>query len=156
MPVTPKARRQVELVIVPLLAALCMALVIGAIVLDRDAASCPPASWHNNVHVTLGGDHGITASAAAITACAGQKCTPLTPTFARSSASSTNLLAAHTDNTWVFDVGKTPPTLLTFRVYDASGKVLAQQSNSLNWTRVGGSEICGGPMAQLNVMLPLR
>lgn len=153
MPVVPPARRRVELIAVPLLAALCMAFIIGAIVLNKNSASCPPTSWHNRVNVTLGGDQPRMAAAAAITACSGSKCVPLSPTFARSSANFNNLLATHEQGGWFFNVGQLPPTALTFRVYDSKGNVLAQQSNSLNWTRVGGSEICGGPMGQMNVLL---
>ncbi|WP_442213232.1 hypothetical protein [Specibacter sp. RAF43] len=149
------SRRRVELVVIPVMAALCMAFIIGAIVLDRDAGSCPPASWHNHVSVTLAGNHDAVAAAAAVTACTGSACIPLSPTFARNSAGGTGLLAHQPDGSWVLSVGSKPPAHVTFSVFDASGTVLARASNALNWTRVAGTEKCGGPMAEVRVLLQL-
>ncbi|WP_104091036.1 hypothetical protein [Arthrobacter sp. GMC3] len=158
MPVTPFTRRRVELVLVPMVAALCMAFIIGAIVMDRDSGSCPPSAWHNQVNLTLAGDTSTAAKANAVTACAGSKCVPLTPTFAKNASSggaSASLLTHEADGSWVLDVGSQPPNSLTFRVFDVAGNLLAQQSTAMNWTRVGGSEQCGGPMAAMKVFLRL-
>lgn len=149
MPAMPPPRRRVELVLVPVMAALCMAFIIGAIVLDTNAGTCPPQNWHNRVTLTLTGNHA--AEAAAVTVCAGATCAPPAPTVAKAASVDSSLLAHQANGSWVLNTGAAPPPVVTFRVFDVTGKVLAQQSNSLNWTRVGGSERCGGPMAGMQV-----
>lgn len=158
MPAIPFTRRRVELVLVPMMAALCMAFIIGAIVTDRDAGPCPPPGWHNQVSLTLAGDTRTVAQSQSVTACSGAGCIPLAPTFAKNtveSNGSASLLTHQADGSWLLDVSPQPPSIFTFRVYDHAGKLLAQQSNTLNWTRVGGSEQCGGPMATMKILLRL-
>lgn len=153
MSVSPSTRRRAELVLIPLLAALSMALIIGAIVVDRDSGTCPSANWHNHVSLTLSGDQAEYARVSTITACEGSKCVPLAPTFAKKTSDSSILLSHQGDGSWILNVGSKPPASLTFSAFDSSGNLLAQQSSALNWTRVGGSEQCGGPMDSMKVLL---
>ena len=37
------------------------------------------------------------------------------------------------------------PETVTITAYSADGSVLARREVDLGWTRVGGSEACGGP-----------
>lgn len=156
MPAVRSSRRRVELVLVPFVAALCMAFIIGAIVMDKDAVACPPATWHNHVTLALAGDPDATARVSAVTACTGSKCVPLTPTFAKNAPGGSAMLSRQPDGSWLLDAGSQPASVITFRAFDAAGNVLAQQSSTLNWTRVGGNEKCGGPMASMKVPLSMR
>lgn len=149
MPVAPTARRRVELVLVPLVAAFCMALIIGAIVLDRDRRPCSTPNWDNHVSVTLSDSSKV----ASVTACSGSECVPMAPMFAKSSTGSTRLLAHQKDGSWLLNVGAQPPSAISFQAFDESGNVLAAQSTDLNWTRVSGNERCGGRMADIKVGL---
>jgi hypothetical protein len=137
-------RRRVELVLVPMVAALCMAFVIGAIVLDRDGANCPAAGWDNAVDVTAAGHPDAVA---AMTACTGTGCLPPAPSFSRTATNGSGKLMRSGDNSWTLKTGKDIPGTVTFRAFDAAGNLLTQQTASLYWTRVGGSESCGGPMS---------
>ena len=137
-------RRRVELVLVPMVAALCMAFVIGAIVLDRDGVKCPPSSWNNSVTVTAAGDPGAVA---AMTACTGNGCLPPSPPFAQKSTTGSGKLVHAANGSWTLNTGDEIPGTVTFRAYGASGNLLSQTTASLYWTRVGGSEHCGGPMS---------
>lgn len=149
------ARRRVELVAVPLVATLCMVFIIGAIVLDRNNGSCPAANWENKVTLTLGGNPMSIAAASAVTSCVGVNCKPADPRFAKSSADHTELLLHQSDGTWLYSPQTAAPVNVTFKVFNASGQILAEQSYALNWTRVGGTEHCGGPMAPMKVPLQL-
>lgn len=145
----PSTRRRVELVLVPLVAAFCMAFIIGAIIIDRDAGLCPTPTWKNQLTLSLTGD----VDATAVTACSGTDCVPLPPSFAKNATESPSVLTPQKDGTWLFDVAGTPPKSVSFRVYDQSWKVVAAQSAALNWTRVSGNERCGGHMAPIGVVL---
>ncbi|MEO6529324.1 MAG: hypothetical protein ABI563_04480 [Specibacter sp.] len=149
MPVAPNTRRRVELLLVPLVAAFCMALIIGAIVLDRDGGPCTTPNWDNHLTLTL----SDSSRAASVTACSGSECVPTDPTFARSGTGNTRLLTHQKDGSWLLNVGAQPPAAISFRVFDQSGNVLAAQSTALNWTRVSGNERCGGRMADVKVGL---
>ncbi|MET4002386.1 MULTISPECIES: hypothetical protein [Arthrobacter] len=149
MPAVPLTRRRVELVLVPLVAAFCMAFIIGAIVLDRDSGPCPAPTWNNQLTLSLTGN----VDAGAVTACSGTECVPLPPTFAKSSAKNSGMLTQQKDGSWLFKVATNPPKAVTFRVYDKAWNVVAAQSTALNWTRISGDERCGGRMASINVVL---
>ncbi|WP_343318915.1 hypothetical protein AAFM46_00465 [Arthrobacter sp. TMP15] len=149
MPAAPTTRRRVELILVPLVSAFCMAFIIGAIVLDRDSAPCPSPTWDNNLSLSLGNSGSV--KAAAVTACPDADCVPTSPTFAKSSLGDSRILTQQRDGSWLLVLGAPPPTAVSFRVYDQDGKLLATQSTALNWTRVSGNERCGGRMANINV-----
>lgn len=161
MPAAPTTRRRVELVIVPLVAAFCMAFIIGAIVLDRDGGPCPPATWSNQLTLSLTGSLSGMAQAAAVTACTGADCTPTPPPSAAAASAAlqagegTRALVQQPNGSWTLNVGAKLPRTLNFRVFDNSGKILATQSAALNWTRVSGNERCGGQMAGMNVVVDM-
>lgn len=147
------SRRRVEFILVPLVAAFCMAFIIGALVLDRDSRPCPPANWNNYLSVSLTGSLLSTSNVSAITACTSASCTPASPTFAKGTSDNSELLVHQQDGTWLLKLDAQPPSALNFRVFDASGKVLTAQSTALNWTRVTGDERCGGRMADIGLLL---
>ncbi|MFQ4148718.1 hypothetical protein AAGW05_08490 [Arthrobacter sp. LAPM80] len=153
MPAVPSTRRRVELVLVPLVAAFCMAVVIGTIVLNREGSPCPSPSWDNHVSLSLSGSVADAAHASAVTACTGAECVPAPPAFVMESTGNTSVLSHQLDGSWLMTVGAQPPSAVSFRVYDHSGNVLAAQTTALNWTRVSGDERCGGRMAGINVVL---
>ena len=49
------------------------------------------------------------------------------------------------DHTWTFQVGMSAPKAVIVRARSADGTVLAEREVTLEWTRVGGTEQCGGP-----------
>ncbi len=49
------------------------------------------------------------------------------------------------DRTWKVSLMMRSPETVTIKAYSADGSVLAQREVQLDWTRVGGSEACGGP-----------
>ena len=49
------------------------------------------------------------------------------------------------DRTWKVSLMMRSPKTVTIRAYSADGSVLAQREVELHWTRVGGTEACGGP-----------
>lgn len=154
-------RRRVELVLVPLVAAFCMAFIIGAIVLDRDRGACPPANWSNQLTLSLTGSLSGMANASAVTACTGTDCTPAAPPSAAAASAAlqasegTRTLAQQPNGSWTLNVGAKLPRTVNFSVFDKSGNILATQSAALNWTRVSGNERCGGQMAGMSVVVDM-
>lgn len=59
------------------------------------------------------------------------------------------------DRTWQFSTPMTAPKSATVRALDARGEVLAERDVELTWTRVGGSEQCGGPSTAGPITLSL-
>lgn len=159
MPAAPTTRRRVELVLVPLVAAFCMAFIIGAIVLDRDGRPCPSPNWNNQVTLSLSGNLPSSTQAAAVTACTSTDCVPAAPTTVAAAAlhsiASNRILAQQADGSWLLNLGAKPPNSVSFSVFDQNGAVLATQSTALNWTRVSGNERCGGRMAGLHVVVDM-
>lgn len=49
------------------------------------------------------------------------------------------------DRTWKVSLLMRSPRTVTLKAYSADGSVLAQRELEPGWTRVGGSEACGGP-----------
>jgi len=49
-------------------------------------------------------------------------------------------------DTWVFTVGYGDPAKVTVRALASNGTLLAEREQELIWTRVGGTEQCGGPV----------
>lgn len=45
------------------------------------------------------------------------------------------------------------PGEVTARALSADGEILASTETGLEWTRVGGSEQCGGPMRATSILL---
>ena len=135
-----------------------MALVIGAIVLDRDGGPCPSPSWNNHLTLSLAGNLNGMTHAAAVSACIGAECVPLAPVTSAAAAAlqpvgNNRSLTPQKNGTWLLNLGAQPPNSVNFSVFDQNGKVLATQSAALNWTRVSGSERCGGRMEGINVVM---
>ncbi|MFF1254855.1 hypothetical protein ACFVYC_20500 [Pseudarthrobacter sp. NPDC058329] len=59
------------------------------------------------------------------------------------------------DRTWQFSAPMNAPAKATVRALAASGEVLAAREVELTWTRVGGSEQCGGPSTAGPITLSL-
>lgn len=159
MPAAPTTRRRVELVLVPLVAAFCMAFIIGAIVLDRDGRPCPSPNWNNQVTLSLSGGLAGTTNAAAVTACTSTDCVPAAPATVAAAAlhsiANNRVLTPQADGSWLLNVGSQPPNSINFSVFDHNGALLATQSTALNWTRISGNEHCGGRMAGLHVVVDM-
>ena len=49
------------------------------------------------------------------------------------------------DRAWKVSLVMRSPETATIKAYSADGNVLARRDVQLGWTRVGGSEACGGP-----------
>ena len=49
------------------------------------------------------------------------------------------------DRTWQVSLMMRSPKTVTIKAYSSDGAVLAHRDVELRWTRVGGSEACGGP-----------
>jgi hypothetical protein len=49
------------------------------------------------------------------------------------------------ERTWTVSLLMRAPETATISAYSADGTVLARREVELGWTRVGGSEACGGP-----------
>jgi hypothetical protein len=56
-------------------------------------------------------------------------------------------------DTWVFTVSFGDPANVAVRALAADGTVLAEQERDLVWTRVGGTEQCGGPVTTPPIQL---
>lgn len=57
--------------------------------------------------------------------------------------------------TWQFITPMSAPKKATVKALDALGQVLAQRNVELTWTRVGGTEQCGGPSTAGPITLSL-
>lgn len=153
MPAVSPPRRRVQLFLVPLIATFCMAFIIGAIILDNDAAVCPTPTWNNQLSLQLAGNDATAAKAAAITACMGADCVP--PGSTTNRAGTTRALIHEDDGSWRLSLGSQPASTINFTIYDREGAVLSSQSAQVNWTRISGSERCGGAMADVGMVLDL-
>lgn len=59
------------------------------------------------------------------------------------------------DRTWQFSTPMNAPKRATVRALNAEGDALAERDVELTWTRVGGSEQCGGPLTAGPITLSL-
>jgi hypothetical protein len=128
---------------------------------------CPAVGWVSTVTVRLEGD--VTA-VNEVELCTAEGCSvpdrtsqpPATPKSAvpnppvDPSPPMPPFLSARTAvNSWVFTVRGQLPDEVTARVLARDGTLLARQASRLEWTRVGGSEECGGPMTTQPITLQL-
>ncbi|MEC5179894.1 hypothetical protein [Arthrobacter sp. CG_A4] len=131
---------------------------------------CPAAGWVSTITVRLEGD--ITA-VDRVELCTAEGCSvpdaalpqPASPKSAVPSApvdpspSTAPFTVSRTAvNSWLFTVRGHLPGEVTTRVLTTGGTLTAEQQSRLEWTRVGGSEECGGPMAtqSITLRLPVR
>lgn len=59
------------------------------------------------------------------------------------------------DHTWTFQLGMSAPKAVTVRASSVYGTALAERDVTLEWTRVGGTEQCGGPAEAAPVILSI-
>lgn len=59
------------------------------------------------------------------------------------------------DRTWQFSTPMNAPKSATVKALSAGGDVIAERDVELTWTRVGGSEQCGGPSTTGPITLSL-
>jgi hypothetical protein len=121
--------------------------------------ACPALAWMNSLTVTL---DGSVEAVRLVELCADDVCsirsdTPATfpvtsvspgaiPAPARSAPPFSPYSASKVDDrTWTFSLLMRAPERVTVRALSADGTVLAERVIALGWTRVGGSEQCGGP-----------
>lgn len=126
--------------------------------------ACPAIAWFNTVDVELTG-HGEKVTELEV--CIDGVCSVLGPgssnvapveqaespsleNFDTPSAAPTPMIPMYfvskvDDDTWKisFDLGS--PDQVMVRALSVTGEVLAERDVALEWTRVGGSERCGGP-----------
>ena len=128
---------------------------------------CPAVGWVSTVTLRLEGD--ITAvdhvELCTTTGCSVPEVASPQPASPKSAVPSSPdgpspsvapFVAAQTAaNSWVFTVQGQLPGEVTTRVLAQDGALLAQQQSRLEWTRVGGSEECGGPMTAPPITLQL-
>lgn len=56
-------------------------------------------------------------------------------------------------DTWAFTLGFGTPSEVTVKAHAADGTVIAEKNQALVWTRVGGTEQCGGPITTPPIQL---
>lgn len=128
---------------------------------------CPAVGWGSSITVRLEGD--VTA-VSDVELCTAEGCSvpglaspqPASPKSAvPDSPGGPSAPMAPFDssrsavNSWLFTVRGQLPEQVTARVLAEDGKLLAQRQSRLEWTRVGGSEECGGPMTTQPITLRL-
>jgi hypothetical protein len=121
--------------------------------------ACPALAWVNSLTVSL---DGSVEAVSLVELCADEVCStrsdvpatfPVTsvgpgamPAPATSAPSFQPFSAARVDDrTWRFSLLMRSPETVRVRALSAGGTVLAERDLKLGWTRVGGSEQCGGP-----------
>ncbi|SFT70147.1 hypothetical protein [Arthrobacter sp. ov118] len=128
---------------------------------------CPAVGWVTTITVRLEGD--LTA-VNDVQLCTPEGCSVTNPTSPqnaspksavpssaddRSLAPSPFIASKASINTWLFTVSGPLPDEVTTHVSAKDGTLIAQQHSHLEWTRVGGSEQCGGQMATPPIILQL-
>jgi hypothetical protein len=124
---------------------------------------CPAIGWSSSVTVTLEGAVGAVnyvefcaegvCSSPAPTAAPAESIAPLLPSPDALPTSSPTPRAIYSpyvgrkvdERGWQFSVGMGAPRRATVRAFAADGTVLGERDVDLEWTRVGGTEQCGGP-----------
>ncbi|WP_427007257.1 hypothetical protein [Pseudarthrobacter sp. H2] len=142
------------------LAGLAIALLLAGGTAGCSAPiACPALAWMNSVTVTL---DGRVEAVSLVELCADDVCSirsdgpatfPVTsvspgamPAPATSAPSFNPYYAARVDDrTWTVSLLMRSPERVRVRALSADGAVLAERDVELGWTRVGGSEQCGGP-----------
>lgn len=142
MRVRSENRRRVGLIVVPVVAAIAMALVVGAILRSPTPTACPAIGWIDTVDIALVGNAGQVAS---LSICEGTGCNPGGTAASAAPTYGTGSVTRLGPSRWRYEAGMANPASITVQASDSAGKILAQQTFALNWKRVGGSDQCGGP-----------
>lgn len=104
---------------------------------------CPAIGWINELTVTLDGDVSPVAD---VKLCVEDACVPMTAGTPPEELAQVALAAQNgSTDEWVFTTSMNTPERFSVRVYSADGDVLTDRDVTAQWTRVGGSEECGGP-----------
>jgi hypothetical protein len=134
---------------------------------------CPAIGWSSSLSVELNGDTRLVSE---VQACHKGECSTPTklqgepidsyrPFDPDSPARSSSVPAATSepsldysnrvdDRAWAISFLSAPDTV-TLRALTSNGTVLAEEQVELHWTRVGGTERCGGPLEADPVILVL-
>lgn len=131
--------------------------------------ACPAIAWSNSLTVSL---DGAVENVSRVEFCAEDVCSvradgpvrvpetvvspgsvpppattlPLTPAPGPSAPPYSPFTVSRADDrTWTVNLLMQAPKTATITAYSADGGVLARRDVELGWTRVGGSEACGGP-----------
>lgn len=134
-----------------------------------EPGACPALAWFNSLTVSL---DGSAEKVSRVEFCAEDVCSvpvddpvqspgtfvspgavpepaatlPVTPVPARSPPTFSPFTANRLDDrTWRVSLMMRSPTSVTITAYSADGGTLAKREVQLGWTRMGGSEACGGP-----------
>jgi hypothetical protein len=148
-------------------AVVLMAAALQVTACGVNDVACPAVGWVTTITVRLEGALGAVNDVQLCTpegcsvpnATSPQAASPKSavPSSAddRSLAPSPFLASKTAINTWLFTVSGPLPDEVTTHVAAKDGILIAQQHSLLEWTRVGGSEQCGGQMTTPPIILQL-
>lgn len=147
-------------------------LLVAAVPAAGCSTVCPAVGYASIITVTVAGDNSAVDE---VQLCSNLGCSerqadyglpvpiktvaPDTPTPTETAPGSTHtpapFLGTRTaPDTWAFTVSSAPlPQHVALRALSAGRTLLAQQETDLVWTRVGGSEQCGGPVTTPPIIL---
>ncbi len=129
-----KARRRAGLVAVAGLVTVMGLTGCGSV-------ACPAIGWSNTLVVQLAGDSSAVDQ---VQLCTDEGCAPADTTD--SSGTLDWIMVEDNDgDSWTFSLGMSRLEQVTVRALAADGRVLSETEATPEWTRVGGSEQCGGP-----------
>lgn len=103
--------------------------------------ACPAIGWINSVEVRIVDASGRVTQ---LEACVDSACS--TSGTAEDGTASWPSVTSGTPGQWSIAVDMQSPEKLRLRALGANGEPLAEETFALEWTRIGGSEECGGPM----------
>lgn len=161
--------------LIGLVAALTLSSVVSGCSPLVPHLACPAIGWINTVTVIL---EGPVQNVSVVEFCAEGVCStpspgetqpdePLRPATANPQDATSYPTTAPTatvfpygatkvdDRSWKFSLDMTSPKDATVRALTADGEVLAERDVTLTWTRVGGSERCGGPSEAAPILLSI-
>jgi hypothetical protein len=126
-----------------------------------DDVACPAMAWSNEAEIRLTGSPDAVAQVAWVELCDGRRCSdsaedPRDPVTDDTPAGYRDFEAVPSGaDAWVVRFLMSMPEPVTLTAYAADATVLATADADLAWTRVGGSEQCGGPSVADPVDLPI-
>ncbi|MDJ1113576.1 hypothetical protein [Microbacterium dauci] len=112
-------------------------LALGATGCTSTEVTCPAIAYFATLEVRVA---GAAASVDDVVLCLDDVCAT------EGAASEVGIVTTppvRSDDTWTF-TGEFPEGM-TVRAVDAAGEVLVDQVVDVTWTRIGGTEACGGP-----------
>lgn len=126
-------------------AALAVITIAAATLLTGCATACPAIGWNNGLTIdasAYGGDVflQVCVDGAGCSTAPGAEPTP-----------STDLSVPEQGEPGQFGFGFSAPDAITVRVFDASGVLIAESEESVEWTH--STDVCGGPSTAPPVVL---